>query len=82
MEKNAQSSHSPTSASNQMPGRTSRVVGLEEFIEAASNGVLRAIEARKVDDESPIPFPPNFTWHHIFARFGRRFKLGTARCLY
>lgn len=40
----------------QLPAR----IGLEELIEAASNGVLRAVEARKTSESSSslkLPFP-------------------------
>jgi hypothetical protein len=48
-------------ASNPMPGHQPPArIGLEELVEAASNGVLRAVEARKIGESSPslkLPFP-------------------------
>jgi hypothetical protein len=58
MEKPTQSSSTPTVASNPMPGRQAAArIGLEEFIEAASNAVLRVTEARRVDESFPFKIP-------------------------
>jgi hypothetical protein len=49
------------STSNPMPGHQPPArIGLDELIEAASNGVMRAIEARSLGESTPLrsfPFP-------------------------
>ena len=49
------------SESNPMPGHQLPArIGLDELVEAASNGVLRAVEARTIGGSSPslkLPFP-------------------------
>lgn len=53
MEKQTQSSSDQTVPSDPMPGpQTAARIGFEEFIEATSNAVLRAVEAHKFDETS------------------------------